>query len=842
MESNIERDCSNLGGLFQTIINDMKTSTPVWEDFMSKAAKLNQTLRATILAASAFLDAFQKVADMATNTRGATRDIGSALTRMCMRHRSIEHKLKNFTSSIMDCLVVPLQDRVEEWKKIVNQLDKDHAKEYKKVRQEIKKKSSDTIRLQKKARKGKSDVQNRLDSAMQDVTDKYVLLEETEKNAVRSALIEERSRFCMFVNFLKPVVEGEIAMLTEITHLQSLMDDITNQVSDPLTLPDSSEQVVLDCKGKEPKFSFQTPPSSPGGSVGSRKSSMCSLNSLNSCSSDSRSSGSMNSHSPSNHYRYRTMSQPPPPPMRLSSVSSQDSGFTSQDTLFLRPTTPTAQETGFTKGGSQDSSLSDDPAGKPPESPSLFPAPPPTWINWGSTNHETEKPQSAPPPLAPLNRPPLPEKPLVTIKPKVQEAQHGSPYVPDFNQPHPDQIVPQPIYMNPHELRERISRREEAREPGSVRHRSLSVPARRFHQQLQMQEGADDVTADLTLALARGLGTSDMEGQGSQSSRNSLQTCSSGYATQSTTPSCSEDTIASQDYDYYSMDGDGDPNYERFSTIPRSGDFSNSYQPTVTPKRPASTTGIPNNINSRPGTPGGTLRRNSSQKNKPPPPVRRSTSNPIPQDDFNDYDAQSLNAGQPIYEQPNKVYMPRPASSGSLIQSNYQRLGLYQQSHMISQQQSNVHQPQQQSSSIHPLQQQQSGVHPLQQQQSRQQRLQMLLQQQQQKQQPMPHYLTHRRSCSDMAHTKPSALSGSATLSRKDLITSLEAKFSRQFQEQPPSPEQSNGTPTNSPTDDSTEDGSRSPSPTGNSLMSQIRRGVKLRPTSSNDRSAPRIA
>ncbi|XP_070575828.1 protein MTSS 2-like isoform X4 [Ptychodera flava] len=750
MESNIERDCSNLGGLFQTIINDMKTSTPVWEDFMSKAAKLNQTLRATILAASAFLDAFQKVADMATNTRGATRDIGSALTRMCMRHRSIEHKLKNFTSSIMDCLVVPLQDRVEEWKKIVNQLDKDHAKEYKKVRQEIKKKSSDTIRLQKKARKGKSDVQNRLDSAMQDVTDKYVLLEETEKNAVRSALIEERSRFCMFVNFLKPVVEGEIAMLTEITHLQSLMDDITNQVSDPLTLPDSSEQVVLDCKGKEPKFSFQ--------------------------------------------------------------------------------------------GGSQDSSLSDDPAGKPPESPSLFPAPPPTWINWGSTNHETEKPQSAPPPLAPLNRPPLPEKPLVTIKPKVQEAQHGSPYVPDFNQPHPDQIVPQPIYMNPHELRERISRREEAREPGSVRHRSLSVPARRFHQQLQMQEGADDVTADLTLALARGLGTSDMEGQGSQSSRNSLQTCSSGYATQSTTPSCSEDTIASQDYDYYSMDGDGDPNYERFSTIPRSGDFSNSYQPTVTPKRPASTTGIPNNINSRPGTPGGTLRRNSSQKNKPPPPVRRSTSNPIPQDDFNDYDAQSLNAGQPIYEQPNKVYMPRPASSGSLIQSNYQRLGLYQQSHMISQQQSNVHQPQQQSSSIHPLQQQQSGVHPLQQQQSRQQRLQMLLQQQQQKQQPMPHYLTHRRSCSDMAHTKPSALSGSATLSRKDLITSLEAKFSRQFQEQPPSPEQSNGTPTNSPTDDSTEDGSRSPSPTGNSLMSQIRRGVKLRPTSSNDRSAPRIA
>lgn len=28
---------------------------------------------------------------------GATRDIGSALTRMCMRHRSIEAKLRHFT-------------------------------------------------------------------------------------------------------------------------------------------------------------------------------------------------------------------------------------------------------------------------------------------------------------------------------------------------------------------------------------------------------------------------------------------------------------------------------------------------------------------------------------------------------------------------------------------------------------------------------------------------------------------------------------------------------------------------------------------------------------------------
>eukprot|EP00069_Balaena_mysticetus_P008574 bmy_19706T0 len=90
---------------------------------------------------------------------------------MCMRHRSIEAKLRQFsrmclfnvsfsfsfgTSALIDCLINPLQEQMEEWKKVANQLDKDHAKEYKKARQEIKKKSSDTLKLQKKAKKGNS--------------------------------------------------------------------------------------------------------------------------------------------------------------------------------------------------------------------------------------------------------------------------------------------------------------------------------------------------------------------------------------------------------------------------------------------------------------------------------------------------------------------------------------------------------------------------------------------------------------------------------------------------------------------------------------------------------------
>ncbi|NP_001087385.1 metastasis suppressor 1, gene 2 L homeolog [Xenopus laevis] len=272
MDTNMERECSALGGLFQTIVNDMKASYPTWEDFVSKATKLQSHLKTMIIVTGSFLDAFQKIADMAINTRGATKEIGSALTRMCMRHRNIESRLKHLTVALTDNLINPLEGKMEEWKKVANQLDKDHAKEYKKARADIKKKSSDTIKLQKKVKKGKDDARLQLDSALQDVNDKYVVLEETEKKAVYKALVEERGRFCMFVSFLKPVLDEEIGMLGEITHLQTILEDLSSLTAEPSKLPPMSEQVIHDLKNSDYNFTYQTPPGSPSGTL-SRKAS-----------------------------------------------------------------------------------------------------------------------------------------------------------------------------------------------------------------------------------------------------------------------------------------------------------------------------------------------------------------------------------------------------------------------------------------------------------------------------------------------------------------------------------------------------------------------------------------
>ncbi|XP_070166833.1 protein MTSS 2 isoform X4 [Polyergus mexicanus] len=325
MDATIERECSALGGLFQQIVTDMKNGAPLWEDLISKATKLHASLRAALLAISAYLETFQKIADAATNARGATKEIGTALTRICLRHKAVETRMKSFTSAIMDCLVLPLQEKLEDWKKSLINLDKEHAKEFKKARAELKKRSTDTLRLQKKkARKGQvylhiqgqpqshgtcsSDVElNRmLESSAAVVQEKRLSLEETERKAVRAALLEERGRFCLLARFLKPVLDEEIAMLMELTHLQEVSDQLQRHAASPHHLPPASEQVITDIKGCDvTQWSLATPPSSPSLSLGSRKSSMCSISSLT-----SSSSGSCKSHpSPSGHPWHRSLSQ-----------------------------------------------------------------------------------------------------------------------------------------------------------------------------------------------------------------------------------------------------------------------------------------------------------------------------------------------------------------------------------------------------------------------------------------------------------------------------------------------------------------------------------------------------
>ncbi|XP_054012327.1 protein MTSS 2 isoform X2 [Hylaeus anthracinus] len=559
MDATIERECSALGGLFQQIITDMKNGAPLWEDLISKATKLHSCLRAAILAISAYLETFQKIADAATSARGATKEIGTALTRICLRHKAVETRMKSFTSAIMDCLVLPLQEKLEDWKKSLINLDKEHAKEYKKVRAELKKRSTDTLRLQKKkARKGQHlhgqgqlqshgptsgdiELNRMLESSAAVIQEKRLSLEETERRAVRAALLEERGRFCLLARFLKPVLDEEIAMLMELTHLQEVSDQLQRHAASPHHLPPASEQVITDIKGCDvTQWSLATPPSSPSLSLGSRKSSMCSISSLT-----SSSSGSCKSHpSPSGHPWHRSLSQSVG--VRPSSISglmtlrhlangsSRDSGFTSQDTLYTQPISE-HQETSVQFDRQNQNTINERPHTissayekghqRPALSVYTFQAP----DNSGCCHSQPASPVSSSSNQASRvqlrrnngsNRPPIPnrcsslERPSVPVKNEPPGSPRGKPKLPlpaHLAKELATHQLQQPMYVNMHELANLAATRAQ-----------------------EMQLPLPPPPASLAAPGSEKTEVTEKDG-GSQTSESSVES-SSGYGSQTTIP------------------------------------------------------------------------------------------------------------------------------------------------------------------------------------------------------------------------------------------------------------------------------------------------------------------
>ncbi|TRY61256.1 hypothetical protein TCAL_14914 [Tigriopus californicus] len=193
--------------------------------------------------------------------------------------------MKSLNGALMDCLVLPIQSKLEEWRKSANALDKEHAKEFKKHRAHIKKKSDQVVRLRKKMKKDSRSVpdpsvQRLVDQCLKDLNCQFRNLEDKEKSAVRSALVEERNRFCTFAACMKPVVDEELGMLGELSQVEEVMSKLGKVASNQGSLPDSCEQVIEDVRADKVSLCLSTPPSTPSSAMGSRKNSMCSISSI----------------------------------------------------------------------------------------------------------------------------------------------------------------------------------------------------------------------------------------------------------------------------------------------------------------------------------------------------------------------------------------------------------------------------------------------------------------------------------------------------------------------------------------------------------------------------------
>jgi len=241
---------------------------PMWEDFLVKASKFYNAVKQSAITADMFLDSFQKLADATTASKGATRDIGVSFTKLVMRHKSIEHKLRTYIGILTDSFLGPMQEKLEEWKKTAGQLEKDHSKDFKRAKGETKKSIGEVMKLRKKlVKKGRTEYHSQYKEAWKLANVHIDQLEDQEKLALRKLMLEERSRAVFFFNCYRPVVEQELSLISEIEHLQSLLEDTIKQCTNPSSLPLASEDLINNFKAPEraalPRTEASSPPPSP---------------------------------------------------------------------------------------------------------------------------------------------------------------------------------------------------------------------------------------------------------------------------------------------------------------------------------------------------------------------------------------------------------------------------------------------------------------------------------------------------------------------------------------------------------------------------------------------------
>ncbi|GAA50832.1 metastasis suppressor protein 1 [Clonorchis sinensis] len=226
--------------------------------------------RVVVQSSSAFIDALQKVADLASKTYGGSREIGTCLTRLCLRQRRLETKLKSMSNHLITSLATPLSNKLDEWRRALIQLEKDRARQIKRARADLKRAVSEADRWQKKAAKcGSSElgpgvghgvlpssnlsissskasvIATQAANALREVQLKTEVLESTEKASVRGLMLEERGRFCFFLSCLLPLLECQCSMLGEISAIQELMQPLSKAMSNPDQLMDEAEAILF---------------------------------------------------------------------------------------------------------------------------------------------------------------------------------------------------------------------------------------------------------------------------------------------------------------------------------------------------------------------------------------------------------------------------------------------------------------------------------------------------------------------------------------------------------------------------------------------------------------------
>ena len=165
----------------------------------------------------------------------------------------------DYPSSLSTKLAIPLKSKNEDFRRKTRNLEKDHLKDFKMMRNGIKNKIATIHKLRNKMKKQPShSVQAQIEQNTRELHSQYGVLEEQQRRAVRKINVEERSQFCAFAVCVKDVMVGEVAVLEEMVGFGKDLENMNKIIYDPDDVPVTADEVINDIIAKETQDSLES--------------------------------------------------------------------------------------------------------------------------------------------------------------------------------------------------------------------------------------------------------------------------------------------------------------------------------------------------------------------------------------------------------------------------------------------------------------------------------------------------------------------------------------------------------------------------------------------------------
>ncbi|XP_075702282.1 BAR/IMD domain-containing adapter protein 2 isoform X1 [Rhinoderma darwinii] len=224
----------------------MEQFNPCLRNFIAMGKNYEKALASVTFAAKGYFDALVKMGELASESQGS-KELGDVLFQMAEVHRQIQNQLEEMLKSFHNELLTQLEQKVELDARYLNAALKKYQVEQKNKGDALEKCQGELKKLRKKSQ-GSKNPQKYSDKEMQyieAISNKQSELENFVSDGYKTALTEERRRYCFLVEKQCAVAKNSIAYHGKGKDILAQKIPSWQQSSgDPNKIPDRALQIM----------------------------------------------------------------------------------------------------------------------------------------------------------------------------------------------------------------------------------------------------------------------------------------------------------------------------------------------------------------------------------------------------------------------------------------------------------------------------------------------------------------------------------------------------------------------------------------------------------------------